>query len=180
MRGGGIVAVILIGGAAAALVVSRYNLTDSSRALPSSATEVQRHVPVPIVDEGEDFTRTPERVWDGDGPLWCKEGPRVRLAGVAAREMGETCLPHHPCPSASATSARDHLVDLVGRPTGTSPEGHILVEGAPLKCHSVGSAKGSRTGAWCETASGVDLNCAMVESGTTLKWDRYWGDHRCG
>jgi endonuclease YncB( thermonuclease family) len=34
---------------------------------------------------GAAFTCTPVRVWDGDGPIWCAEGPKVRLAGIAAR-----------------------------------------------------------------------------------------------
>lgn len=44
---------------------------------------------VPIVAAGTAFTCTPTRVWDGDGPIWCAEGPRIRLEGIAAREMDE-------------------------------------------------------------------------------------------
>jgi len=51
---------------------------------------------------GETFTCTPTRVWDGDGPIWCAEGPRIRLSGIAAREMDGTCRPNHPCPRATA------------------------------------------------------------------------------
>ena len=36
---------------------------------------------VSVIPTGEEFTCTPTRVWDGDGPIWCAEGPRVRLAG---------------------------------------------------------------------------------------------------
>ena len=32
---------------------------------------------VTVVPAGEEFTCTPTRVWDGDGPVWCKEGPRI-------------------------------------------------------------------------------------------------------
>jgi endonuclease YncB( thermonuclease family) len=135
---------------------------------------------VPSVPAGDEFRCTPIRVWDGDGPLWCAEGPRIRLSGIATREMDETCRPGQPCPEASATRARDNLVSLVGKPIGRSPEGHVLVEGPPLKCRSVGRARGTRTGAWCETQSGVDLSCAMVESGSALRWGRYWGRHDCG
>lgn len=68
-----------------------------------------------IIPAGEIFTCTPTRVWDGDGPVWCAEGPRIRLTGIAAR---------------------------------ASPRGG-------------------------------DLSCAMVRSGYALRWQRYWGDHRC-
>ncbi len=102
---------------------------------------------------GERFDCTPIKVYDGDGPIWCAEGPRVRLAGIAAREMDGTCRPGHPCPAASAEASRDHLAALVGRPTGRSEQGHILVEGPTLSCVSNGAAGGKRTGAWC-VASG--------------------------
>lgn len=178
MRGGSVAAVLLVG-VAAGLVLSRTETVERLTS-PSQPERLADNGPVPVVDEGEEFTCTPERVWDGDGPVWCKEGPRVRLAGIAAREIGESCRPYQPCPEASAAAARDQLVKLVGEPIGTSREGHILVEGPPLKCRSDGSAKGTRTAAWCETQAGVDLNCAMVDSGVALKWDRYWGGHSCG
>ena len=132
-----------------------------------------------IVAAGVSFTCTPTRVWDGDGPIWCAEGPRIRLAGIAAREMDGTCRPGQPCPTATAEAARDRLVELIGRPTGRSPEGHVLVRGEPMECTSDGSAGGSRTAAWCVQPDGQDLSCAMLASGTVLRWDRYWGRHRC-
>ncbi|MDQ3458591.1 MAG: hypothetical protein M3498_04675, partial [Deinococcota bacterium] len=76
-------------------------------------------VPAPAsqqqVSRGEPFTCTPTRVWDGDGPIWCAEGPRIRLAGIAAREMDGSCSPGHPCPAADPIASRDHLASLVGR-----------------------------------------------------------------
>lgn len=47
-----------------------------------------------VIAAGQTFTCTPTRVWDGDGPVWCAEGPRLRIAGIAAREMdGSRILP---------------------------------------------------------------------------------------
>ena len=132
-----------------------------------------------IVAAGVTFTCTPTRVWDGDGPVWCAQGPHVRLAGVAAREMDGSCRANQPCPPASAIAARDTLVALLGGPRGFSREGHVLLGSAPLTCVSEGSAGGTRTSAWCVTQSGLDLSCAMVASGTVLTWDRYWRRHRC-
>ncbi|TPG21893.1 hypothetical protein EAH87_04895 [Sphingomonas koreensis] len=133
----------------------------------------------PIVAAGTHFRCTPVRVWDGDGPLWCAEGPRIRLAGIAAREMDGSCRPGQPCPAASANSARDALVALVGRRTGVSRDGHILVAGPPLDCLSEGSGRGDRTAAWCVSPTRGDVSCAMVATGTTLIWARYWRHHRC-
>lgn len=134
----------------------------------------------PIAAEGERFACTPEKVWDGDGPIHCAEGPKVRLSGIAAREMDGSCSPGHPCPDSTAEAARDALAGLLGRTTGTAPTGHLLVEGPALDCLSEGSAKGSRTAAWCTSPTAGDLSCAMLASGTVAKWQRYWRGHSCG
>lgn len=132
-----------------------------------------------VIAAGTSFACTPTAVYDGDGPIWCDEGPKVRLAGIAAREMDGTCNPGQPCPAASATAARDQLVKLLGGPRGTLATGHIKVKATTMQCRSDGGAGGSRTAAWCVTSAGVDLNCAMVRSGMALRWDRYWRGHRC-
>ena len=132
-----------------------------------------------IISSGSAFDCTPVRVWDGDGPIWCAEGPRVRLSGIAAREMDGTCSAGHPCPSASAKASRDALVRLLGRPTGASMEGHVLVAGPTMRCRSAGRAGGSRTAAWCVSPKGGDLSCAMVRGNYAARWDRHWKGHRC-
>ncbi|HTG64108.1 MAG TPA: hypothetical protein VL917_05530, partial [Sphingomicrobium sp.] len=92
--------------------------------------------PLSIIAAGASFTCTPTAVWDGDGPIWCAEGPRVRLAGIAAREIDGTCRSGQPCPTASGPAARDGLVDLLGGPRGRRPEGHVLVKAPPMRCRS--------------------------------------------
>lgn len=134
---------------------------------------------VAIVPAGQTFSCTPTHVWDGDGPVWCAEGPRIRLSGIAAREMDGTCRSNQPCPAASAEQARDALVDLVGERAGIGEYGHVLVRGPTMRCVSVGGAGGDRTAAWCVSPRSGDLSCAMVATGTVLRWGRYWADHRC-
>ena len=146
-------------------------------ALPTLAFAVQRAVPV--VPAGQTFNCTPIQVWDGDGPVWCAEGPRVRLAGIAARESDGACRANQPCPRASAQQAKLALVRLLGGSKGQSKEGHALVAGPRLLCTSDGSAGGSRTAAWCKSAKVGDVSCAMVRTGTVLRWPRYWRNHRC-
>lgn len=128
---------------------------------------------------GEAFACTPVAVWDGDGPIWCDEGPRVRLAGIAAREIDGSCTPGHPCPDAGAIEARDALVRLVGQSTGTGPHGHVTVQGPTMRCVSAGSGGGNRTAAWCTSPQGGDVSCAMIAAGMAAKWDRYWKGHVC-
>ncbi|WP_394653066.1 hypothetical protein [uncultured Sphingomonas sp.] len=132
-----------------------------------------------IVAAGLAFTCTPTQVWDGDGPIWCAEGPRIRLAGVAAREIDNTCKRGHPCPRASGIQARDGLVSLLGGPQGLARTGHILVRARPLRCVSIGNGKGTRTAAWCRSERLGDLSCAMIARGLVVRWDRYWRGHQC-
>jgi endonuclease YncB( thermonuclease family) len=132
-----------------------------------------------IVPAGQAFTCTPVAVYDGDGPVWCAEGPKIRLAGIAAREMDGTCRSNQPCPAATAERARDQLVAYLGGARGTLSTGHIKVRAPAMTCFSEGSAGGVRTAAWCRLGNGSDLSCAMIRSGTTLRWARYWRQHRC-
>jgi endonuclease YncB( thermonuclease family) len=131
-----------------------------------------------VVAAGQSFTCTPTHVWDGDGPIWCAEGPHVRIAGIAAREIDGTCKTNQPCPAASATVARDSLVRLLGGARGNRLTGHVVVAGPRLQCRSEGSAGGTRTAAWCRFPTGLDLSCAMIRTGTVLRWNRYWKEHR--
>jgi hypothetical protein len=132
-----------------------------------------------VIAAGQTFTCTPTAVWDGDGPIWCAEGPRVRIAGVAAREMDGSCRTNQPCPTVGAMDARDRLVELLGGPRGTLGTGHIAVHSAKMTCLSDGSAGGSRTAAWCVSPTVGDLSCAVVRAGGAVRWPRYWRDHRC-
>lgn len=132
-----------------------------------------------LVPAGEGFTCTPEAIWDGDGPIWCKEGPRIRLAGIAARELNGTCSPGHPCPEATAEAARDALVNLIGERRGIGQHGHVLIDGPAMQCRSDGSAGGNRVAAWCVSPRRGDINCAMLAGGWAARWDRYWRGHNC-
>lgn len=135
--------------------------------------------PVSIVRAGETFTCTPTTVWDGDGPIWCAEGPKIRIAGVAAREMDGSCRSNHPCPSVSALEARDRLVRLLGGAKGTLSTGHVKVRSGPMQCVSDGAARGSRTAAWCHSPIFGDLSCAVVQAGGAVRWPRYWKAGLC-
>ena len=96
-------------------------------------------------------------IHDGD-TLRCADGTRIRLHAVAARELDGTCTSGHPCPSASAEAAREALVSLAANDT--------------LNCVSTGNSY-NRITAICRNSRGVEINCAMVQSGTALLWDRF-------
>lgn len=96
-------------------------------------------------------------ITDGD-TLRCADGTRVRLHAVAARERDESCSPGHPCPAASGAAATAKLSELAS--------------GQAIQCSPTGSSYG-RVTAICRNEADVEINCAMVESGTTLIWPRY-------
>lgn len=134
---------------------------------------------VAVVPAGETFTCTPTHVWDGDGPVWCAEGPRLRLSGIAARELDGSCSRGHPCPDSDPIASRDALVNLLGTRTGIGPHGHVLISGPTMRCTSTGSAGGDRTGAWCVSPRSGDISCAIVRGGWAARWDRFWQGHLC-
>jgi len=96
-------------------------------------------------------------ITDGD-TLRCSGGTRIRLHAVAARESDETCRPGHPCPAASGASATARLTELAA--------------GQTLRCEQTGESY-DRVTAICRNEADVEINCAMVESGTTLIWPKY-------
>ncbi|MDG6080261.1 hypothetical protein E3U23_13795 [Erythrobacter litoralis] len=112
---------------------------------------------------------TPIAVWDDDGPIRCEEGPKIRLAGIAVREIDGTCRPHHPCPDAPGIEARNALVRLLGGAKGQWKSGHIVVSTKPMRCGQVGRSYG-RVVATCRLADGRDLSAAMLRTGTVLRW----------
>lgn len=122
----------------------------------------------PPAGDPEDFPCTVEGVHDGDGPIYCRERDRegrkikIRLSGLAAREIDGSCRPNQPCPDASAEEAKAELLRLsVNR---------------VLRCHREGKSY-ARTVATCSNGE-EDLSCAMIKSGTALRWERYDPDGR--
>lgn len=103
------------------------------------------------------FTCQVSSITDGD-TLRCADGTRVRLHAVAARESDETCRPGHPCPDASGASATAKLTELA--------------MGQTLQCRQTGTSY-NRVTAICRNQARVEINCAMVRSGTAVIWPRF-------
>jgi len=95
---------------------------------------------IAVVPAGENFTCTPTHVWDGDGPIWCEEGPRLRLTGIAARELDGSWSQGHLCPASDPIASRDALVNLLGKKNGAEPHDHILIAALIMACSSTVSA----------------------------------------
>lgn len=112
--------------------------------------------PAEVETRAYDFACNVAYVNDGD-TLRCEDGTRVRLHAIAARETDGSCSPGHPCPSASAAESTSALTHLAGR---------------RITCLRTGQSY-QRITAICDNSSGVEINCAMVERGAALIWDRF-------
>lgn len=147
----------VVGMASAVAIVGFFAALWWPWSLPTAAPQAQ---PLPVATSTASetsFSCRATNVHDGD-TLRCADGTRVRLHAVAAREIDETCSAGHPCPTASAAAARLELVKLA--------------ENRTLDCRRTGKSY-NRVTAICDNDEGVEVNCAMVRSGTTLIWDRF-------
>lgn len=108
-------------------------------------------------NRGADLTCIVAHITDGD-TLRCRDGVRIRLHAVAARERDGSCSPGHPCPRASALAATREL--------------RRLAEGKTIRCQTTGESH-NRVTAICWTPEGEEINCALVRSGVALIWDRF-------
>jgi endonuclease YncB( thermonuclease family) len=134
----------------------------AGQALGQAPSRVEAPMPQP----GTIFICKVTGVHDGDGPIYCESGVKVRLTAIAARELDGTCTMDHPCPIATAEAATVAL--------------QKLVEGQTLRCQATNKTY-NRIAAWCWRPDGKEVNCEMVRSGTALHWVKYDPDMRiCG
>lgn len=109
-------------------------------------------------------------VHDGDGPLWCQNGVKVRVAGVQAPdfESAEPCRrgkAAYLCSNAAAARSRAIVEKLVLAKT--------------LRCQPVGQSY-KRVVARCTLPDGRSLSCAILAAGAATRWDSYWRRYKMG
>ena len=119
---------------------------------------------------GQPFTCEVVKVHDGDGPLWCRNGPKVRIAGVQAPdfESAEPCRQGragYVCSDVRARASQQIVSRLVLR--------------RQLRCMPLEPSY-TRIVARCSLPDGRDLACATIAAGAAARWDRYWHRYRMG
>lgn len=107
---------------------------------------------------------------DGDGPIYCTNGVKVRIAGVQAPdyERAEPCRRHKP-----GYVCDDVLAERSKRITAQ------LVLGRTLSCQPVDRSH-KRIVARCAFEDGRDLSCVTIAAGSAVRWDRYWRKYKMG
>lgn len=113
------------------------------------------------------------RVHDGDGPLWCRSGQKVRVAGIQAPDFEDAAPCRRPAARRGTYTCDDVAAErarlIVSR----------LTLGRRLICQSTGRSY-SRIVARCTLPDGRSLSCAAIAAGAAVRWDRYWRQYRMG
>lgn len=103
-------------------------------------------------------------VHDGDGPLRCRTGEKIRVAGIQAPDY-EDAAPCH-----------EHRANYVCN-NAAADRSRIIVERltlhSTLTCEPMGKSY-SRIVARCSFADGRDLSCSILAAGAATRWDSYW------
>ncbi len=104
------------------------------------------------------------RVHDGDGPIWCANGRKIRVAGVQAPdfESAEPCRRGKPGYVCSDTLARQSQ-QIIER----------MVLNRTMTCRPVGRSW-ERVVARCTLPDGRSLTCAAIAAGAATRWESYW------
>lgn len=127
----------------------------------------------PIADLPPPFVCQVVRVHDGDGPLWCRSGERVRIAGIQAPDYASASPCRRPaarraaysCDSAAAARSRRIVERLVLRQR--------------ISCQPVDRSY-KRIVASCTLPDGRSLSCAAIAAGAAVRWESYWRRYKMG
>lgn len=113
------------------------------------------------------------KVHDGDGPIWCRNGIKVRVAGIQAPDYASAAPCRRPaakrtayiCDSAAAKRSRATVERLVLRKR--------------ITCQPVDRSY-KRLVARCTLPDGRSLSCAAIAAGAAVRWSTYWRRYRMG
>jgi endonuclease YncB( thermonuclease family) len=116
------------------------------------------------------FQCTVTRVHDGDGPLWCANGIKIRVAGIQAPDFEDA----EPC-----RRARSGYVCSDVRAARSQQIVERLTLGRTMVCQPVDRSY-SRVVARCTLPDGRSLSCAILAASAATRWDSYWRRYRMG
>ncbi|QNE31175.1 hypothetical protein F1C10_03960 [Sphingomonas sp. NBWT7] len=110
------------------------------------------------------------KVHDGDGPLWCANGRKVRVAGVQAPDYENA----EPCRRRKAAYVCDDAEARASQRIAAR-----LTLNKRLTCQPVDRSY-TRVVARCTLPDGRSLTCALLAAGAATRWDSYWRRYKMG
>lgn len=113
------------------------------------------------------------KVHDGDGPLWCRSGQKVRVAGIQAPDYTSAS----PCRRPAARRVTYTCDDAAAERSRRIVE--RLVLGQRLMCQPEDRSY-KRIVARCTLPDGRSLSCAAIAAGAAVRWATYWRRYRMG
>lgn len=113
------------------------------------------------------------KVHDGDGPLWCRLGQKVRVAGIQAPDFKSA----EPCRRPAARRATYTCDDTAARLSQQIVSRLTLHQ--RLVCQPTGTSY-KRVVARCTLPDGRSLSCATIAAGAAVRWDTYWRRYKMG
>ncbi len=122
------------------------------------------------VTTGQTFTCTVVKVHDGDGPLHCREGFKIRIAGVQSLDFEDAA----PC-----REGRPGYVCDNRRARAAQRVTERLTLGKQLTCTRVDKSW-DRVVARCWLPDRRSLSCAVIAAGAGWRWESFWRDYRMG
>lgn len=113
------------------------------------------------------------KVHDGDGPLWCQSGQKVRVAGIQAPDFESA----EPCRRPAARRVTYMCDDAAAERSQRIVSGLTLNK--RLICQPTGKSY-QRVVARCTLPDGRSLSCAAIAAGAAVRWDSYWRRYKMG
>lgn len=113
------------------------------------------------------------RIYDGDGPLWCRSGQKVRVAGIQAPDFEKA----EPCRRTAARRATYTCDDTAARRSQQIVSRLTLNQ--RLICQPMGTSY-KRVVARCTLPDGRSLSCTTIAAGAAVRWDSYWRRYKMG
>ena len=113
------------------------------------------------------------RVHDGDGPLWCRSGQKIRVAGIQAPDFESA----EPCRRPSALRS-SYICDDRAAARSRQIVSRLTLN-RRLSCQPVDRSY-SRVVARCTLPDGRSLSCATIAAGAAVRWNTYWRRYRMG
>lgn len=110
------------------------------------------------------------KVHDGDGPIHCANGAKIRVAGVQAPDFASA----EPCRKRRRGYVCDDRKALASKRVAER-----LTLGKRLVCQPVDRSY-NRIVARCALPNGNSLSCSLLARGAVTKWQTYWSKYNMG